>query len=153
MLLARQKEEANMKRVLVILGIAFCMFMLASLPATAAAKKLPLTPYAGFPDLPGGGFVIINDGAGGNHNLELTVSLKGAIPNTTFEVWLENDGNPTLGPYIGTITTDEAGNGNFHINYQMEPGEYNLGIDVAIGGGDRYLTSNVYGAPIYTTFK
>jgi len=137
-----------------IIASAFCLLMVAiiAVPAMAAAAKLDLAPAPNHPDYPGSGFAVINSSSGPN-NMELTVSLKGAAADTTYEVWLENNGQPTFGPPVGTFTTNGQGNGNFHINMYMVPGTYNLGIDVAIGGGDQYLTSNVYGAPIFKTFK
>jgi hypothetical protein len=138
-----------MKKILFALALGLLLVAAMAVPAMAAAQKLALAPIAG---LTGSGFAVINSSSGPN-NFELTVSLKGAAPDTTFEVWLELYGQPTLGPAVGAFTTNKQGNGNFHINMAMVPGTYNLGIDVAIGGGDQYLTSNVYGAPILYTFK
>jgi hypothetical protein len=116
------------------------------------AKKLALAPAPSNSTLPGGGFAVINNGVGSDFNLELTVALKGAAANTTYEVWLENDGQPAFGSPVGTFTTNKQGNGTFHINMFIAPGIYNFGVDVAIGGGDQYVTSNVYGTAILTTF-
>jgi hypothetical protein len=140
-----------MKRVLFALVLCIALVGIVAIPIFAdAAVKLELAPIVG---LSGSGFVVFNNSSGPNNNMELTVSLKGAAADTTYEVWLEKNGQPAFGPPVGTFTTNGKGNGNFHINMFMAPGTYNLGIDVAIGGGDQYLTSNVYGAPILTTFK
>jgi hypothetical protein len=112
------------------------------------SQTFDLTPVDG---LSGSGFATINSSSGRN-NVELTVSLKGAATNTTYEVWLESNGSPVFGP-VGTFTTNKQGNGNFHINMSLNPGIYNLGMDVTAGGEDRYLTSNVYGPPMYMAFK
>lgn len=138
-----------MRRTTIAVVLSLVVVAMIAVPVMAAAQKLGLTPIAG---LSGSGFVVINSSSGPN-NMELTVSLKGAPANTTYEVWLEVDGQPTLGPAVGTFTTNKQGNGNFHINMQMAPGTYDLGIDLAQSGADRFLTSNVYGAPILTTFK
>ncbi len=149
-----------MKRTTIAVVLSLVLVALIAVPVLAAAKKLALAPIA---TLPGGrGFVVINSSSGPN-NTELTVSLKGAAANTTYEVWLESletksqPAIPASMPWItnpvGTFTTNGQGNGNFHINLRIAPGTYDLGIDVAIEGADQYLTSNVYGDPIYTTFK
>jgi hypothetical protein len=136
-----------MKKILFALALGLILVATMAVPATAAAQKLALAPIAG---LTGSGFAVINSSSGPN-NFELTVSLKGAAPNTNFEVYLELGSTP-IG-VVGTFTTNKAGNGNFHINMAMVPGTYNLGIDLAIGGADQYLTSNVYGTPILYTFE
>ena len=139
-----------MKRTTIAVVLSLVLVALIAVPVMAAAQKLALAPAATVSG--GSGFVVINNSSGPK-NMELTVSLKGAAPNTTYEVWLEVNGNPSPAEPIGTFTTNKQGNGNFHINRTMAPGPVNLGIDVAIGGADQYLTSNVYGAPIITTFK
>ena len=141
-----------MKKVVIALALSLVAVGLLGVPAMAAAVKLDLAPAPSTTGLTGSGFVVFNNSSG-SKNMELTVSLKSAPANTTYEVWLENNGQPMPGSPVGKFTTNKAGNGNFHINMKMAPGTYNLGIDIAIGGGDQFVTSNVYGPAILITFK
>ncbi len=148
-----------MKRLVFAVALCLVLVALSAVPVFADAGgvpnggslKLPLAPATWNGVTSGGGFAIINNGAGQCHNLELVVSIKGATPDFTYNVWLENGSSP-IG-IVGELTTNKAGNGTFTYVGSMTPGEYNLGVDVADGGADQYVTSNVYGDPIYTTFR
>jgi len=62
------------------------------------------------------GFVILNTDASGMLIVEF--ALKGATPNTVFTLYVNQivDGNCTFPNMVGTLTTNDQGNGNAHFN-------------------------------------
>ena len=93
-------------------------------------------------DITGGGFVVFNNSAGPN-NLELTVALKGAPADATYDIYLFVDGAWYNGAPVGTVTTNKQGNANFHINVALTSGTQALAVDVAlpVSGSDQFLTN------------
>lgn len=126
-----------MKRTTIAVVLSLVLVALIAVPVWAAAQKAnlvacPINYPAG---LAGGGFVIFNNSAGPN-NLEITLSLKGAAPNTTFNVYLGVDSWATGSALVGTVTTNKQGNGNFHLNTAVARGTAHvLNIDVATSTG------------------
>ncbi len=129
-------------------------FALASAFLWGAAQKSELIPCpinypAGSTVPPGGGFVIFNNPADANHNLEMVVSLKKVEPNTAYDIYLFVDQGVT-GEKLGTITTNKQGNANFHAKGSLEPGTHVLALDVTLqgSGADVYETSGIHDVPM-----
>ena len=128
-----------MKKTIITVALVLALVAAIAVPVMAAAQKVALTPI---PGLSGGGFVIFNNSAGPN-NLEVTVALKGAPANATYDIYLFVDGSWYNGAPVGTVTTNKQGNANFHINVAVDPGEtHDLDVDVAlpVTGADQFLT-------------
>ena len=69
------------------------------------------------------GAVIFNSSAGNPNNLELTLQLKKVMPDTAYDVYLFLDTYASgYGVVVGTFTTNGVGNGTFHVNTQVSPG-------------------------------
>lgn len=85
----------------------------ASTGATTCAAA-PVSPSAGTPSF---GFAILNTTGHGRVNVE--VSLKGAAPNSTYSVYLDQAG--ACSPAF-TLHTNSRGNGNRHLNLAMVSG-------------------------------
>ena len=73
------------------------------------------------------GFVVLNTAKGGS-KLIAEVSVKNGIPNTTYQIFLNQDpgGCPTTP--TGTITTNAQGNGNGHVDELRAPGSTNFWV-------------------------
>ena len=82
--------------------------------ALAKAVKVELNPIG---TDPGGGFVIFNN-TSGPENVQVQMSLKGALPNTDYDVIVHVGGPDT---YIAIITTNAKGNANFHYSGYADP--------------------------------
>jgi hypothetical protein len=85
----------------------------ASTGATTCAAA-PVTPSAGTKSF---GFAILNTTGHGRVNVE--VSLKGAAPNSTYSVYLDQAGTCSL---AFTLHTNSRGNGNRHLKLAMVSG-------------------------------
>lgn len=97
------------KRFVIVLALCLAVVGVMAAPAMASALKVPLNPIG---TDPGGGFVIFNDTSGPD-NLQIQMSLKGALPNSTYEVYVNTGGSDFL---AGTVTTNPQGNANFHFS-------------------------------------
>ena len=81
------------------------------------------------------GFVILN--TNGNGDLIVEVSLKGATPKATYDVWVNQDpgacplGAPTA---LGALVTNAKGNGNAHVEITRLSDATNFWVS-AVGGG------------------
>jgi len=82
--------------------------------ALAKAVKADLNPIGADP---GGGFVVFNN-TSGPENVQVQMSLKGALPNTDYDVIVHVGGSDT---YVATITTNAKGNANFHYSGSADP--------------------------------
>lgn len=112
------------------------------LPVFAGAGKAPLynapsnytcpTGAVPAPSDPIFGFAVINTNSSGN--LEVEVSVKGGVPNTTYDLYVNQDpgGCPTVA--TGTLTTNNKGNGNGHVQIAQVTGATNYWVS-AVGGG------------------
>jgi hypothetical protein len=159
-----------MKKLAIVLALCLMMFVVTAVPVLAAAQKVDLVlcpinyptggdvgALNGTAPPPGGGFVVFNNSAGTNHNLEVTVSLKGVMPNTAYDIYLFTDNAWYAGAKAGTVTTNGQGNANFHMNGLVDKGTHYLAIDVTYEGSlaDVYETTGIHGSPygIPMTFK
>ena len=134
---------------LIILGLVLLMVVVFATAAFSKAEKVDLIQcpinYPSPELLPGGGFVIFNNSSGVGHNLELTVSLKGLVPDTAYDIHLFVDGVGTL---VGTVITNASGNANFNMNDLLDPGDRLLNIDVTLegSGADVFETDGIHTA-------
>lgn len=142
--------------------ICVAMIVMASAFLWGAAQKSDLVPCpinypVGSTVPPGGGFVIFNNPADAEHNLEMVVSMKGAEPNKAYDIYLFVD-QGINGKKLGTITTNRQGNANFHTQGLLEKGTHVLALDITLkgSGADVYETSGIHAVPmegVSMTFK
>jgi hypothetical protein len=81
------------------------------------------------------GFVVLN--TNGSGDLIVEVSLKGAAPNTSYDIWVNQDpgGCPLDTPTaLSALTTNAQGNGNAHVKVARLAGAINFWVS-AVGGG------------------
>jgi hypothetical protein len=90
-------------------------------PALAQADKVPLNAIGSDT---GGGFVIFHNTSGAD-NLQIEMSLKGAMPRATYDVVVRVSGADTL---VGSLTTNKQGNANFHWSRSTAPGVGSTGL-------------------------
>jgi hypothetical protein len=88
----------------------------------AKALKVKLNPIG---TDPGGGFVIFNDTSGGPYNVQIQMSLKGAKPNTNYDV-IVHIGAPDT--HVATVTTNAKGNANLHYSSSVASGDQQVGL-------------------------
>ena len=89
--------------------------------ALAKAVKVELNPISVDP---GCGFVIFNN-TSGPENVQIQMSLKGALPKTDYDVIVHINGSDT---YVATVTTNAKGNANFHYSYSRTGKHVGLGL-------------------------
>ena len=144
-----------MKKIGVGFAVGIAILAMISGIVFAAAQKVNLVPCPvnyppGIPPPPGGGFAIFNNPKGESHNLEVTVSLKGVMPKTQYDIYLFVDDGVTGGRKIGTVKTNPKGNANFHMNGSLEEGTHVLAVDVTLAGSgsDVYETPGIHETPM-----
>lgn len=93
----------------------------------AKALKVELNPIG---TDPGGGFVIFNDTSGPD-NVQIQMSLKGALPYTDYDV-IVHIGAPDT--YVATVTTNAKGNANFHYSGSVASGDQLVGLGLMRDG-------------------
>jgi len=133
-----------MKKI-IILGLVLLMVVVFATTVCGKAQKVYLVPST--PTYSGGeGFVIFNNSSGTDHNLELTVSLKGLGANEEYDIYLFVDGKWYNNALVGTVVTNKMGNANFHINVLLETGLRILALDVTLKDSlyDEYVTPGIY---------
>ena len=130
-------------------GIAIgSLLAVTALPTLAANDKAPLygpndvaftCPTGGAVTPSTFGFVNINPQ---NGQLQVEVAVKGAEPNTTYDIYVNQDpgGCPTV--KIGTMTTNNQGNGNVHLSVPQVPGAVNYWASAV-----SEITNNVLRSP------
>ena len=101
--------------------------------ALAKAVKVDLNPIGVDP---GGGFVVFNN-TSGPENVQVQMSLKGALPNTDYDV-IVHIGAPDT--YVATITTNAKGNANFHYSGSVASGEQQVGLGLKREGAWQFGT-------------
>ena len=134
-----------MKKIVIKLVVCIVILTIAAVLVLGAAQKVDLVPCT--PTYPGGGgFVIFNNSSGTDHNLELTVSLKGVGSVIDYDIYLFVDGSWYGGAPVGTVTTNKGDNANFHINVSLIPGSHILALDVTLKGStaDEYETPGIH---------
>jgi len=128
-----------MKKLIAIALAVVLVLTVGSGVALAKAQKVDLNPYddggAGFD--PGTGFVVLNNSTGG---AELQVSLKGAVANDDYYVYISGDSGVSW-DLLGTMTTNGKGNANFHMNWKDVPaGTYTVEVALNRVGATRFMT-------------
>ena len=126
----------EMKKIAVALALGAIVVGTMTVPALAAAQKVPLNPIGSDP---GGGFVVFNDTSGPD-NLQVQLSLKGAMSNATYDVIVRVSGVDVL---VGTITTNKKGNANFHWSGSTAPGVGSTGLGLKRAGVWQFGTGGV----------
>ncbi len=72
----------------------------------------------------------------GHRMVNVTVALKGALPNATYDLWVNQDpgacplGIPTK---VGAVKTNALGNGNGHVRVALVPGATNFWVSATSG--------------------
>ena len=134
------------KKALISAGATAVMLAGLAVPALAGAQKTPLYGPAdpGFTCAGGSnpvgnvlGFVVLNTNGkpGTNNDLIVQVSIKGGAPNTSYDIYVNQDpGDCPTAPAIGVLTTNGQGNGNAHLVEPRLPGATNFWVS-AVGGG------------------
>lgn len=138
-----------MKKVFVALVLSILMTILVVTPAMAGAAQAPLYPVTGgnsdyvLASQPAQGKVIIN-APKGSTTFNFTVIAKGLDPDHFYTVWVRNLGTSYTGDFfnqyaplgyflLGYFTTDEDGEGNFHLNINkadLGAGTYNIQVAI-----------------------
>ena len=133
-----------MKKI-IILGVVLLMVFVFATAALAKADVQKLVPFPfNDPRVPdASGKAIVNDSMG-DVVLEITVSVKGLEPDTTYEVKSCADSS---GPWVplGEFTTNANGNGHWHMNYRagddLPPTAH---IYINLGAGNTLLMDEDY---------
>lgn len=138
-----------MRKVLIVILTLAVLLIVLAVPALAKAGKAPLynavsnftcpagaQPASGDPTF---GFVVINKTRNGKlgAKLQIEVSLKGATPNATYDIWVNQDPGacPLGGPTApGALKTNGKGNGNAHVQVPIVSGATHFWVS-AVGGG------------------
>jgi hypothetical protein len=157
-----------MRRLLLTFGLAVSLSALYASPALArpghhhkrkgapeGAQKAPMYgPLNGVGCSVGGtptpqtfGFAILNT-PGDETTVTAVVALKGAPPNTTYEVNVKETDSPFthicegLGRLL-TITTNKQGNGNLEFTVERRPGTGRFYVELKreISGGEEFLAT------------
>lgn len=110
-----------MKKIAIAVALSLLVVGIMAGPVLAKADKLPLNAIGSDT---GDGFVIFNDNSGAD-NLQIEMSLKGAMPNATYDVIVRVSGVDTP---VGTVTTNRQGNANFHWSGSTAPGVGSTGL-------------------------
>lgn len=131
-----------MKKKLLFLVVALVLLIpLIASPASAVAQKMDLRANPPWCDEPGpgsvAGFAILNND-NETDEVVVVVSLKEGTPNRTYGIFLEGYNGTTGGranwlswAYIGNLTTNSNGNGNFDARIPYTPGTYFLQVVVS----------------------
>lgn len=106
------------KYIVLFLALALMIVAISGI-ALAKADRQELVPYIPFGPLDpdGSGKAIVNDSQG-DVVLVITVTVKGLLPETTYDV--KSCTSLALADWtlLGTLTTNKNGNGHFHRNYR-----------------------------------
>jgi uncharacterized membrane protein len=116
-----------MKRIAIALVLSLLLVATLSGVALAKAEKVTLNQIGSDN---GGGFVVFNDTSGPD-NVQIEMSLKGALANTDYDV-IVHIGAPDT--YVATITTNTQGNANFHYSASVAPGDQLVGLGLKRAG-------------------
>jgi hypothetical protein len=125
-----------MKKVAIALVLSLLLVGIVAVPALAQADKVPLNAIGSDT---GGGFVIFNNTSGPD-NLQIEMSLKGAMPNVTYDVIVRVSGVDTP---VGSVTTNKQGNANFHWSGSTAPGVGSTGFGLKREGSFQFGTGGV----------
>jgi hypothetical protein len=148
-----------MRKLLLSFALATALSALGASSAIAqgpeGAQKAPLFEQpaepedgctAGGPPGTTSGFAVLNT-PGNDQTVTGEVSLKGGAPNTTYDVIVEQHFTPgELGcaeTFAGTLTTNNKGKGNQHINIGRVPGTTTFSVELESGSEAEFVTSEV----------
>jgi hypothetical protein len=151
-----------LKKLWVAIVLCLLSVVILTSPAFAAAQSSPLTSKIG---AAGGGFVIFSTPAG-EVSAGMTLSLMGVMPNKSYDLYIhlyvpggeyyfnevqDGDSNWHIFP-VGTITTNKAGNGTFHLNVrlpsdQKSPDPFNVVAEVVFSGSTPFDPDSFAPAP------
>ena len=135
-----------MKKIAVALVIGMVLTLIVGGVVLAAAQKLDLRanpPWCDVPvaDEPVAGFVVLNND-NETDEVVVVVSLKEGASNQTYGIFLEEYKGQTGGrpnwlswAYLGDLTTNRNGNGNFDTRISRSHGNYFLQIVVSYPWG------------------
>jgi hypothetical protein len=129
----------------VLVGLVVLITMV---PNGFAGTKVNLIPcpknyLPGSTPPPGGGFVTFNNPYRLNVTLDVTVSLNGVEPETSYDIYVFVDHLWLGGAKAGTIETNPEGNGSFRLNALVPKGRHTLALGVTKSGSRR----DVYDTP------
>ena len=143
----------NIKRTIATGAMTAALFASMAAAVFAGAGKAPLYNAPGNFTCPTGaqpavgdptfGFVVLN--TTGNGWLIANVALKGATPDSTYDIYVNQDpgGCPTVA--VDTLTTNGQGNGNANVKVPAVPGATVYWVS-AVGGG-QVLRSTAVASP------
>lgn len=135
-----------MKKIILLLALFLFAFIVAKPAFAEGSGKAPLYSSPDYTNLtcPNGadnttgptfGFVVMNINHKGD--LIVEVSLKGATPNNTYDIWVNQDPGacPLTAPTaLGALVTNGKGNGNAHLKLPAVDAAHNFWVS-AVGGG------------------
>ena len=141
----RPKEGIDMRRLVLVFLVVFMVAALGGVAIAqppAGAGKAPLfhsdaytcSAGAGATTGPRYGFVVMNTNARGD--LIVQVSVKRAEPNTTYDIWVNQDPGAcplAAATLVGALTTNRMGNGNAHLVVPRVAGATNFWVSVTGG--------------------
>jgi len=131
-----------MKKIAIVLAVCMVLSVMVGGVALAAAQKLDLRenpPHCGVPAQTESvaGFVILNND-NDTDEIVVVVSLKQGVPDRTYAIFLE-DYTATGGwkdwAYLGDLTTNGNGKGNFDTRVSRSQDTYHLQIVVSFPWG------------------
>jgi hypothetical protein len=131
-------------------------------PPPQGSAKEPLYESVGFTCSTGAtstvgpfGFVVLNthgpkNVAGEDSVVTVEVAVKGGDPNTTYQIFVNQDpgGCPTVSS--GTLTTNSVGNGNGHVALSRVPGATNFWASAFDPTGFPLLPASILRSPAAT---
>ncbi len=132
-----------MKKTLIAIVMSLVMVGVMAGPVLAATQKMSLNQLGVDPD-PGSGFVVFSNNSGPN-NMNVQMSLKGALPNTDYVVYCALEGDSDVP--LATITTNAKGNANFHYSVYVPSNKKPRGLGLTRDGVWKFGTGWVIGLP------
>ena len=135
-----------MKKIAIALILCMVLSVIMGGAALAAAQKLDLRANPPWCDIPGkdqpvAGFVVLNND-NETDEVVVVVSLKEGVAGRTYAIYLEDYKVPAGGRlnwkacrYLGELTTNRNGNGNFDTRVSRSPSIYHLQIVVSYPRG------------------
>lgn len=146
--------RGNMKKVFMTLGLVLALSLVLVTPVMAASVKVDLTPYNG---AQGSAVVTFKDSkvdaATDSADLNVKLTLKDAVPNTNYWVYLKVDGGPPF--QLGKAVTDKKGKGSFTgsatIDNLSNPVNHTFKLYVTSSGPDFHDGDIVFGMNDFIT--
>jgi hypothetical protein len=137
-------------RTIIAVSLALATLFIMASPAVADSAKGTLTPSIGGETGTGTATIATTH----QDYYKVTASLRGGMPNTTYEVWAVIDGDGYYGSSDMFLTTDKRGSGR--VSYIIEvamSGEVSFVVQLMVdAGGGSYFT-HYETAPLIVTFK